>query len=303
MTESRVVIEVEQVLNTCFVVMPFHALFEAEYEKVIRPAVEATGLTCVRGDEIYSRQAIVQDIWASLRQARLVLAELSGRNPNVMYEIGLAHALGKPILLITRSEDDVPFDLRALRYIYYDQNNPFWGTALRDDLTRLIRTVLEKSSTAAHLDGIRVETTPPAIPSQPARSPRTAGPQYDLSGSWYASWLSIKLQLEHQATLVIPVGHGNDFTASMVVTYHRGVEQTIVQETLTGSVREAGVSLTGVSYTYVQQGQSITYTLDSFELRPSDEGNSLVGKALLANGVRDVTFVRQAEPAPRSRKS
>ena len=75
-------------------------------------------------------QAIVQDIWHSVRKARLVVAELSGRNPNVMYEIGLAHAIGKPIVLLARSEEDVPFDLRALRYIYYDPNNPLWGTDL-----------------------------------------------------------------------------------------------------------------------------------------------------------------------------
>ncbi len=51
--------------------MPFHALFEAEYERVIRPAIEEAGLRCVRGDEIYTQQAIIDDIWQSIRQARL----------------------------------------------------------------------------------------------------------------------------------------------------------------------------------------------------------------------------------------
>ena len=127
MQASRVIVQLEDVTNSCFVVMPFHALYEAQYEGVIKPAIEGTGLTCVRGDEIYARQAIVQDVWRSIRKARLVVAELSGRNPNVMYEIGLAHAIGKPIILLTRSEEDVPFDLRALRYVYYDPNDPFWG--------------------------------------------------------------------------------------------------------------------------------------------------------------------------------
>jgi nucleoside 2-deoxyribosyltransferase len=77
--------------------------------------VEEAGLVCVRGDEIYTRQAVIQDIWHSIRKARLVVAELSGRNPNVMYEIGLAHAIGKPIILLNRDEEDGPFDLRTLR--------------------------------------------------------------------------------------------------------------------------------------------------------------------------------------------
>ena len=85
MGENAVSIALGDVSNTCFVVMPFHALFEAEYERVIRPAIEEAGLSCVRGDEIYTQQTIIHDIWQSIRQARLVVAELSGRNPNVMY--------------------------------------------------------------------------------------------------------------------------------------------------------------------------------------------------------------------------
>jgi len=108
MSVSRVIVQLEQVKNKCFVVMPFHSLYEAEYERVILPAIEDVGLACVRGNEIYSRQAIIQDIWASIREARIVVAELSGRNPNVMYEIGLAHAIGKPIVLLTRNEEDIP---------------------------------------------------------------------------------------------------------------------------------------------------------------------------------------------------
>jgi len=121
MRSNSVVVQLEEVSNTCFVAMPFQALYEAEYERVIKPAIEEVGLACIRGDEIYTRQSIVQDIWQAIRNARLIVAELSGRNANVMYEIGLAHAIGKPIVLLTRNEEDVPFDLRALRYIYYDQ--------------------------------------------------------------------------------------------------------------------------------------------------------------------------------------
>jgi len=292
MAASRVVVQLEEVTNSCFVVMPFHPLYEAEYEGVIKPAVEEAGLTCVRGDEIYTRQAIVQDIWHSVRKARLVVAELSGRNPNVMYEIGLAHAIGKPIILLTRNEEDVPFDLRALRYVYYDPNNPFWGGDLRSELTRVIKLVLNNPTLATHLGGVEIETTLPAAPTKPIVSNTTPMEPLDFSGVWYTTWLSILREREHRATLVIPAAHGPTFTASMTVTYERGSQQTIVQETLTANFRDSALYLTGVNYTYVEQGMSSSYSLDSFELKPDKKGIALIGKALLRHGVRDVSFTR-----------
>lgn len=292
MAASRVIVQLEEVTNSCFVAMPFHPLYEAEYERVIKPAVEEAGLVCVRGDEIYTRQAIVQDIWHSIRRARLVVAELSGRNPNVMYEIGLAHGIGKPIVLLTRNEEDVPFDLRTLRYVYYDPNNPHWGADLRVELTRVIKLILGNPTLAAHLGGIEVETTLPAAPTEPVLSKTTFLNLPDLSGVWYATWLSIKREREHRATLVIPANHGESFTASMTVNYERHSQQTIVQETLTGSFRDNTLHLTGVSYTYVEQGNSASYSLDSFELERAKDANALVGRAVLRNGMRDVSFTR-----------
>lgn len=292
MAANQVIVQLEQVTNSCFVVMPFLPLFEAEYERVIKPAVEEAGLVCVRGDEIYTRQAIVQDIWQSVRKARLVVAELSGRNPNVMYEIGLAHAIGKPIILLTRSEEDVPFDLRALRYIYYDPNNPFWGADLRVELTRVVKLALENPTLAAHLEGVEVETTLPAAPTRPILSKATSLGLLDLSGVWFATWLSIKREREHKAILVIPANHGPSFTASMTVTYERQSRQTIVQETLTGSFRDSTLYLTGVNYTYVERGNSASYSLDSFELERSIDVNALIGKAVLLHGMREVSFTR-----------
>jgi len=289
-----VIVDLEAVTNSCFVVMPFHSLFESQYERVIQPAVEDAGLECVRGDEIYTQQAIVQDIWKAIRQARVILVELSGRNPNVMYETGLAHAIGKPIVFITRNQEDVPFDLGPLRYIYYDPNNPFWGEDLRAELTKMLRKVIEEASIAEHLRGIEVRTVLPDVPEQPTtRQERLA--QVDFSGVWNCSWISIKRQREHRATLVIPPDHGPHFTASMTVRYERYEQQTIVQETLTGNLRDSKLSLTGVNYTYVEKGSAASYSLDSFELVLSDDAKSLKGKAVLRHGTRDVVFLRLSE--------
>jgi hypothetical protein len=281
--------------------MPFHSLFGAQYERVIRPAIEEAGLKCVRGDEIYTEQAIIQDIWRSIRQARVIVAELSGRNPNVMYEIGLAHAIGKPIVLLTRNQEDVPFDLRALRYIYYDPNNPFWGEDLQAELTKVVRKVLDTPSLGAHLGGVSVHATLPEAPKQPLGPTGGEISEQDFSGVWNASWLSIRREREHKATLVIPPGHGRNFMANMTISYIREEHLTVVQETLTGTAEGLHLFLTGVNYTYVEQGSSRSYSLDSFELELSDDGKALAGQAILKHGTRGLVFRRLASiPMPES---
>ncbi|MBT9132343.1 MAG: hypothetical protein DDT32_00931 [Syntrophomonadaceae bacterium] len=62
-------------------------------------------------------------VWHIIARARVVICDCSGRNPNVFYEVGIAHALGREVILITQSENDIPFDLRHIRYISYLNNN------------------------------------------------------------------------------------------------------------------------------------------------------------------------------------
>jgi hypothetical protein len=299
MTNNRTIVNLEQVTDTCFVIMPFHALFDSEYERVIRPAIRETGLECVRGNEIYSDATIVQDIWRSLRQARVIVAELSGRNPNVLYEVGLAHAIGKPIVLLTRNQEDVPFDLRTLRYLLYDPNDPFWGENLHSKLTDLLRKVLNTPSYASHLRGVEVQVDLPEIPRQPLSPPEPEIPEHDFNGVWKTTWISIKKQREHEAQLVIPPKHGRNFMATMTVGYMREGQRTIVQETLAGPARGSDLSLTGVNYTYVERGSSRAYSLDAFELRLSDNGKKLAGEARLRHGTRNVEFYRLPDPIGR----
>lgn len=290
MNDNQAIINFGGISNTCFVVMLFHSLFESEYERVIRPAIEESGLECVRGDEIYTEQAIVQDIWKSIRNARVIVAELSGRNPNVMYETGLAHAIGKPIIMLTRDQQDVPFDLRSLRYIYYDPNNPFWGDDLRTELTKFLLNVLESPAIGVHLNGIELKIELPEAPKNPIKKLELI--ETDFSGVWNASWLSVSASREHKATLVIPPDHGSNFMATMTVTYIKSEIQSIIQETLTGNIRDSGLSLSGVNYTYIEQGNSRAYSLDSFDLKLSEDKSSLSGKAILKNGAREVSFKR-----------
>src|SRR4051794_30347667 len=99
--------------------MPFDQQ-QVAWEFEIRPGIEAAGFRPVRIDQIETSDLLVSTIWSAIRDSGAIVADLTGKNPNVFYELGLAHALGKPTILITQSIDDVPFDLRHSRIIRYD---------------------------------------------------------------------------------------------------------------------------------------------------------------------------------------
>jgi hypothetical protein len=114
------------------VMMPFDASFAGVYSS-IQGAAEDAGMRCRRADEIWENPAIIQDIVNLIDRAKVVVCDCTGRNPNVFYEIGIAHALGREVVLLTQSEHDVPFDLRHLRYIRYLNN----GEGLQELRARL----------------------------------------------------------------------------------------------------------------------------------------------------------------------
>jgi hypothetical protein len=74
----------------------------------------------------------------------LIVADVTGKNPNVFYELGLAHTIGKDVIIITQSDDDVPFDLKYLRYIKYVDNTAGWKT-LAGNLDKFIQSTLKNS--------------------------------------------------------------------------------------------------------------------------------------------------------------
>jgi len=99
----------------CFVIMPFGGWFDIYYQDIYIKAIESAGFIANRADDLYRPGNIVNDIWNLTKEADVILADLTNKNPNVFYELGLAHAITKPAILITASMDDVPFDLRSLR--------------------------------------------------------------------------------------------------------------------------------------------------------------------------------------------
>lgn len=111
----------EQEDDLVSVMMPFGAEFTPVY-KALRKAATAIDLRCQRADDIWKHHQVIQDIVDLITKARVVVCDCSGKNPNVFYEIGIAHSLGKEVILITQAKSDVPFDLQHLRYVLYMSN-------------------------------------------------------------------------------------------------------------------------------------------------------------------------------------
>jgi hypothetical protein len=108
----------------CFVIMPFGVeSLSIVYEDFVKPTLnDRCKLRTERGDDVFGSNVIMDDITKSIRKARLIIADLTGRNPNVFYEVGIAHAIKKQVQLMTQSIDDVPFDLRHRRALVYEDS-------------------------------------------------------------------------------------------------------------------------------------------------------------------------------------
>jgi hypothetical protein len=111
--------------GTCFVLMPFAESFNEVY-RAIHEAVEDPELnySCTRADESLRANYIITDILKSLGEAELIIADLTGQNPNVFYELGVTHMVKdlEKVIILTQDMKYVPFDLRPFRCIVYEQN-------------------------------------------------------------------------------------------------------------------------------------------------------------------------------------
>lgn len=135
--------------DNCFVMMPFADPIGGYYQSIYEPAIKKAGLTPVRADaDIFGTGKIIDQVWRGITNAKVLVAELTKRNPNVFYELGLAHALKKPVVLVSSNEQDVPFDLQHIRVIYYDVNDPFWGAKLIEKVAENILSAIQNPEEA-----------------------------------------------------------------------------------------------------------------------------------------------------------
>jgi hypothetical protein len=107
---------------TAFIVMPFVPEdLQVVYDDYVKPTIEEfCSLKCVRGDDMFGSGVVMNDVLNAIAKAEIIIADLTGQNANVFYEVGIAHATNKPVLLMAQSLDDVPFDLRHRRVLIYD---------------------------------------------------------------------------------------------------------------------------------------------------------------------------------------
>lgn len=142
----------------CFVIMPFgdpiknpdyHKMMEHIYSMWIKPTIESITVpgtsdqkfTCHRADKDLSPGEIISHVIENLVDSFIVIADLSDRNPNVFYELGVRHAVSNNTILIARSLDDIPFDLRQLRTILFSYDPPGLFK-LQNSLKETIQSIL-----------------------------------------------------------------------------------------------------------------------------------------------------------------
>lgn len=124
-----------------FMVMPFGEPFWSIYNKHIKPAIEEYDLIIKHGGDFFSSHSIMTEVWSGIFSSYVVIAECTGKNVNVFYELGIAHTLNKPSILLTQNIEDIPFDIRHLRHIKYD-NSPEGYVDLQFSLDIAIKRLL-----------------------------------------------------------------------------------------------------------------------------------------------------------------
>ncbi len=140
--------EQQQIKPTIFILMPFSHEFDNVFY-AIREAASEIGAKVERADRPLTAEIISQRIYLGIENADLILADLTGRNPNVIYEVGYAHALGKPAAFLAPGIQDIPFDLRIYPILSYSISSSV--SELAALLKPYLKSVLQNTIDAAHL--------------------------------------------------------------------------------------------------------------------------------------------------------
>lgn len=211
--------------------MPFQEPFSLYYESIYKPAIGDANLRPVRADDLFRPSAIVADLWTMIQDAEVLLAELTTKNANVFYELGLAHALGKPVVLVSETMGDVPFDLQQLRVLLYDKDDPSWGDKIKVGVTSALKETLdspveavpnifrtrvesegpEQDALAARVEamesqirGLRMRSTLPG--TRPIRTPWYRDldevTNEKLMDSWFKKWTNRKISISELLSCV-----------------------------------------------------------------------------------------------------
>lgn len=126
-----------------FVIMQFTEPYNSLYKEVIGNVTKEFDLNPLRADDMFGPGIILQDIVKKIVESTIIIAEISSKNPNVFYELGYAHALGKPTILLAEKGDELPFDIQGYRVIFYE--NTIQGKKIvEDNLRKHLKAILRK---------------------------------------------------------------------------------------------------------------------------------------------------------------
>lgn len=108
---------------------------------IIKPAADGAGYKAIRSDEIAETGAITAQVIEHLIDDPLVIADLTGWNPNVFYELAVRHAFKKPVILIIQQDQSIPFDVSTERTIFFDHRDLDSAKSCRDEIIRQIQSI------------------------------------------------------------------------------------------------------------------------------------------------------------------
>jgi hypothetical protein len=189
-----------------FVLMPFDPSFTDLYELGIKAASLDAGAYCERVDEQIYDESTLQRVYNQIAKADLLVAEMTGRNPNVFYEVGYAHALGKRVILLTRTAEDIPFDLKHYPHVVHGNKI----SDLKPELTRRVRWAIANPKGTSQLFNPTLEcfvssTRIVGNPVLPATGPHYTQFPIDVNNS---ASRSIEV-ISFQAGLLVPASISN----------------------------------------------------------------------------------------------
>ena len=144
--------------------MPFAQAFDDAYHLAIKPACDRAGAYAERVDEQIFTGNILERVYNQISKADLLVADMSHHNANVFYEVGYAHALGKPTILITQSAEDIPFDLKHYPHVVYGQSLAELSNQLESRVRWLLDNPDRRQAPTNHLvvrvNGVGLENCP-----------------------------------------------------------------------------------------------------------------------------------------------
>lgn len=247
--------------------MPFDSKFDDIYKFGIKGAADEVGAYAERVDEQTFTEGILDRIFNQISKADVIVADMTGRNPNVFYEVGYAHALGKIVLLLTQNTDDIPFDLKHRSHIVYGGKIEALRVALAPKLEWAIAESRKQHQTGS-TERLSIRVLNVDVPATEASAPFDREKLPLIRGKIKAKFFSLPIYLRNDSLeSVIGITHVYLFCAddaSLVPYENRPVTFGLLNNMITGT-------------TYVNQPTSYEqpYELDSFDATPVDASDGL----------------------------